>query len=475
MRRKLAIENPDFKLLDEYWNAHRLRDGSSASQLQSEIPPSPSSLAFLLPSTSRRLGGARDRVDSQASSIPHTLAPHHPAWSLTTLLDTFGPLIFPIYRAALARKRILINCHAPVRQACDFVYDLSVLSNIPLAASSLLSEEAPAKRSRPLFNIGVHDIPLLERDHTAALKRASGEYADGEEDEDNDLGRGWIACTTDGILAMKTQLYDVLVTLPPTYAQDAKSHSWPKVESTGKVLKATQRDLRRFQNLSWALSRSSKPTPSQPSTATATNGSQVAKLQRSTTSTSVIDTLVAESPNTTLPDTDTIVEPLSWTALAYNGFLWWASAGEGAIALNDETESDSALLEGLEPTTPRSNGRRRTLSSSNLLSSTGERDESAKKELALIAYFHRLTTQILSEMAGMVEQTDTDVDDDVPFVLGEEQEDQDVVIRRGDLIRMGLDEWSTADREWVVEMMGNYFGRGARMEGEVDICGVRVC
>ncbi len=36
------------------------------------------------------------------------------------MLDTFGPLVFPIYRAALLRKRILISCHAPVRQMCDF-------------------------------------------------------------------------------------------------------------------------------------------------------------------------------------------------------------------------------------------------------------------------------------------------------------------------------------------------------------------
>lgn len=50
----------------------------------------------------------------------HKLSPYHPAWSLTRLLDTFGPLIFPIQRAALLRKRILISCHAPVHEMCNF-------------------------------------------------------------------------------------------------------------------------------------------------------------------------------------------------------------------------------------------------------------------------------------------------------------------------------------------------------------------
>ena len=50
----------------------------------------------------------------------HHLSRYHPAWSLTNLLDTFGPLIFPIYRAALLRQRILISGHVPVRETCNF-------------------------------------------------------------------------------------------------------------------------------------------------------------------------------------------------------------------------------------------------------------------------------------------------------------------------------------------------------------------
>ena len=45
---------------------------------------------------------------------------HHPALSLPLFLDTFGPLIFPLFKAALLRKRILLVGQAPVELACNF-------------------------------------------------------------------------------------------------------------------------------------------------------------------------------------------------------------------------------------------------------------------------------------------------------------------------------------------------------------------
>ncbi len=68
-------------------------------------------------------GHRRKRSASDgAALVPpgHRLSPYHPAWSLTKLLDTFGPLIFPIHRAALLRKRILISTHTPVHEVCNF-------------------------------------------------------------------------------------------------------------------------------------------------------------------------------------------------------------------------------------------------------------------------------------------------------------------------------------------------------------------
>jgi len=81
------------------------------------------------------------------------------------------------------------------------VYDISVLSNIPLAVADLLSSTAPPQRLRPLFCIGVHDIPLLEDDLRAQKAAAA---TPGSEDAGEEKGCGWIACTTDSILAMKS-------------------------------------------------------------------------------------------------------------------------------------------------------------------------------------------------------------------------------------------------------------------------------
>lgn len=65
----------------------------------------------------------RNRVISSASAMPPpglSLSTYHPALSLSDFLDTFGPLIFPIYKAALLRKRILLAGQAPVELTCNF-------------------------------------------------------------------------------------------------------------------------------------------------------------------------------------------------------------------------------------------------------------------------------------------------------------------------------------------------------------------
>jgi len=49
----------------------------------------------------------------------HHLTAHHPASTLLHSIKLFGPLIFPLFRAALLRKRILILTEAPVESSCD--------------------------------------------------------------------------------------------------------------------------------------------------------------------------------------------------------------------------------------------------------------------------------------------------------------------------------------------------------------------
>jgi hypothetical protein len=333
----------------------------------------------------------------------------------------------------------------------------------------------------------VHDIPLLDADLHAQQQADRPVTDDSSSDHGEELGHGWIACTTDGILALKDTLYDVLITLPPP-SHNALQDGWPKVESPrGTPVKATQRDLRRYRSLRWGLSRS-LPSPTSPSL-DRTNGNlrrRSSTPPNPTTSNSAITASPQPSKDSSpslssLPDTDSIVEPLSWPALAYTGFLWWASAGEHSIALDSEGDHDAALLEGLNLEFSPHSARRNSAFSFSAASITTNTfpsaySQNANKELAIIAYFHRLTTQILSTLSDVIDATDSDDENDaIPFTNNGDS-GQAVDIRSEDMVCMGLDEWSEGDRKFVVEMAEEYFGRRVRVDGRTfDVCGVRIC
>lgn len=363
----------------------------------------------------------------------------------------------------------------PLNSLTLSVYDISVLSNIPLAVTDLLSDAAPPTRLRPLFTIGVHDIPLLEADLLAS--KQSSAMSPGSTQSEEDLGHGWIACTTDSILAMKNTLYDVLITMPPPHAEDAVEKVWPKVETSKKAeVRATQRDLRRYKTLWWGLSRGSKP------------------ISDEQTTPSTPKNTAKEDIFFNLPDTDNIIEPLSWSELAYSGFMWWASAGEQRLQSEEEREGDSQLLSGLSlspssPITPRQRPSSST-SLQNVKSSAPTTEGESQQEMALIAYFHRLTTQILSTLSDIIDSTDSDDEreDDrspltpTPHTLDEcgDEEVEDtssaMFVTSQDMTRMGLDEWSVGDHAFVEEVAKAYFGRRAKVEGRnVDVCGIRIC
>ncbi|KAI1457648.1 hypothetical protein F4805DRAFT_427649 [Annulohypoxylon moriforme] len=469
----LATDNKETTLLEEYWKKSQ---ADQESAIPSESIESPT-VTFQTPSKQPK-GHLRNRSASDGAALlapGHRLSPFHPAWSLTKLLDTFGPLIFPIQRAALLRKRILISCHAPVQEACNFVYDISILSNIPQPTFELLSSNAPPHRLRPLFSIGVHDIPFLVEDSK------SKPNTNNPSDTEPEAGTGWIACTTDSILAKKDTLWDVLVTMPAPYSSNAKHHIWPKIEGPqGASIKATQRDLRRFRSLKAGLARlqatSPGTSPTTPGTATIAQDAD--------------DLFLDEA------EEKEVVEPLSWTALAYNGFMWWASAGEQARAERaEESAREAELLADLSST--RMEGPRASADlSTSIASLTPRRTSSAhpdpdeaRTELALITYFHRLTTQILGTLADIVESTSDDDEDVVdegeeesddaallPDSGEEEMDARGIRIESDAVARMGLDVWSAADAEFVKAAVKTYFGRRAYVEGKgVEVCGVRVC
>ena len=123
--RSLAQDPTKTRQLEDFWTENQPQYNSSSPDSEHQ-PASPS-----FDCTVRRQKAAlpgdeprpRNRALSTASALVppgQSLSPYHPARSLPKFLDTFGPLIFPLYRAALLRKRILIVGQAPVELACNF-------------------------------------------------------------------------------------------------------------------------------------------------------------------------------------------------------------------------------------------------------------------------------------------------------------------------------------------------------------------
>lgn len=361
----------------------------------------------------------------------------------------------------------------------------------------LPDDRIPPLRPRPLFNVGIHDIPYL------SSFDPSRSIIDLETDP------SWIACSTDTVLTMKPNLFDILVTLPAPYSQQTAERAFPKislVHNTGGKpnqtqqieLKATQRDARRYAMLRRGLRQFSNDRP----------------------------TSVEQDPS----DTDStysssaVVEPISWTRLAYTSFIWWASAGENRDGLSEEEEEqqieqDSRLLASVESLSrPPYNSTSHADPPRNPL-----QEEQQPLEVALVAYFRRLTSQIFVTLAGAIARYDSDLDDDAyndaPYI--DEDDDTDaslsmsrqsihgdegtspllrqrssvsgsashgsraghrddgshdtVTITVADMAEMGLDVWSATDRVFVEELVSLWWGRGAKVDSaRIRCCGISV-
>ena len=431
LAKEVISNTEDKRALELYWKEHRQPENANTD--------------ISSPSTVRRtsLPPSLDRKRKRASSIacasfPDTGMPKdHPALSVPGLLDEFGPLIFPLYRAALLRKRILILGSPPVQRSCNFVYMLSIFSSIPQTLSDIVQPDTEAPlRIQTLFNVGIHDIPFL----TEQKRKAR-----------------WLACTTDDILGEKHQLYDLLVLLPSPSTQTSR-RKWPIIRtSDGKAVKATQRDLRRYRLLRSELDRihsarshySDNPDPD-----------EVSPLMRASTTT------LLDEVKHSQPGENEIAEPVSWTSMAYNGFMWWASAGEMEAWENEEARADREMIsdlpevEGLLPDI----ANRRELNEAD----SEELQQASATATIVTAYFHHLTSQIIQPLSDVVEEADDDTEEGIA--------ESAISISADDMRAMGLDVWSEIDKEFVREAMELYFGREAVVdEAGTKICGVRIC
>lgn len=284
---------------------------------------------------------------------------------------------------------------------------------------------------------------------------------------DDDTGYGWVACTTDDILSTKGHLFDILVNMPPLYTKQAKEKVWPKIKTIKRIeTKATQRDLRRYQTLRRELRHHPIHTigqsPFEPFSSVGREGDQ--------------QPLPIENTQETFDDASStsdekLIEPQSWSALAYSSFMWWASAGEKRSDLEEEAEKDAALFRNLghhrdtSPDRPRSS--RMSPGMPNV------EDSPAGLEMCMIAYFHRLTALIMTTLAEVVEASE---DEEIEQAGKGNEQDAVIFVTSEEMARMGLDIWSEADRTFVTELIDLYWGRKAEVQGaRVECCGIRIC
>ncbi|KAL1630290.1 hypothetical protein SLS56_005115 [Neofusicoccum ribis] len=452
--------------LEQYWTANSLERTDSTPEAESSDTspvvgrPPPSVLR-----KNKTYGRSRGLSNVTAFHPTHeTLDVAHPALSIIKYIDTFGPLVFPLLRLALLRQRVLFVTPPPVRLACEFVYDLSILSTIPSSVTDVLPPGSdPLQRLRSLFTIGIHDIPKLQEEatkHEAA--KLSTDYL-----EEGSWSPGWAACTTDEVLAVKTNLYDVIVELPAQVESSEEEKRWPRIKtSAGKEIKATQRDLRRFRILHAELRKTQRHSVDIPQ-----NDEEEEEEEDEEDNDSAA--LLGSSPRSESSHggdevyADNLIEPSTWAALAYSGFMWWASAGEKDASLSEEADRDRALLGDLSDFMTVSHGSLR--SSDEAMAQTWYQGAAAP-HTAIIAYFHRLTAEIFSTLGDIVDAAD------------EEHEEQDevaensVVVHGEDVSRMGLDVWSESDKEFVQEVLQMYFGRRSEVHGgSIECCGIKIC
>jgi hypothetical protein len=312
---------------------------------------------------------------------------------------------------------------------------------VPRALQESIATENERARLQPLFNVGVFDITRLET------------HKDG-----------WMACTTDDILGEKKKLYDLLVEMPPPNI--TPGHAWPKLRTPdGELVKATQRDLRRYNSLRKELRRIERSTSA---------GRQYRDTESEPADDSEGEDVPLVQPEKQLLEDDSdslqaaeaeIVQPESWTAAAYKSFMWWASAGEMDAWEADEAMVDQALLQDL----PDFN---------NIAGSEHEADTADDEvDLAqgahrvatiLVAYFHRVTEAILQTLADNIEHADDDTE--------EGYEEDPIEVSNDDMRRMGIDPWNTGDRQFVQDVISLYFKREAYLEdNSVNMCGLRLC
>ena len=289
---------------------------------------------------------------------------------------------------------------------------------------------------------------------------------------------------------MKTDLYDMLVELPhPDRPRQSTKRGrkpknkgtgasrWPviKLGGTNEEIKATQRDLRRYRSLRRALAPLARLESGKVNEAHLNPDDDDEETHLLFNSIHETFTDEGEEELQHRQDEERVTERASWSELAYSSFMWWASAGEREEGLKAEDDQDAGLLGNLQDVVKREVERRGYRDDAS--NDEAEEDEkSADVEMAIIAYFHRVSKSLFENAEMSLEPEARPAPSEA---VGEDDTDEDTGVVRfesDDLRRCGLDIWSERDKLFITDFVDLWFEREIEVRGAgVECCGMRIC
>lgn len=336
----------------------------------------------------------------------------HPLSQLPAVLAVVGPLIFPIYKAALLRKRIMIFNHSSkgaeiIRTPSDrdpevcgaLAYLISMLSVVPKDVR-LENLDQEALFSQPLYTVGLHDMSSNFFEHHP----------------------GYIASTSDEILKYLKHLYDFAVVMPPN---DVLVCQFVTSESPDQPLRATFNDYTKFLKTYRKLPNEGAASTFDDTSSIRTTNSMFSDLRFDIHGES--RTIKFDHEPTWWLDEAT--SPMSWREYIWLAFAWFASAGT-----TNRAATEIALVE--DETEP------------------AEQRECVRQLLVqftlIVGHFHKLTKKWFYLIDEIVSETIEDrANGQLALVTLE--------LTHQDIIDMELDPYSHEDIEFVREFVLLYW------------------
>ncbi|KAL7314855.1 hypothetical protein PS15m_006370 [Mucor circinelloides] len=409
-----TIESDRYEPLLQYYTQHQYRSSADDTTTKQNLPS---------------LGASSSLDHTVNYNLKHTLhTMKQPSEfsinSCAHFVNKFGPDVFVLWKAALLRKRIMLIHMPQMEIGCHYVYLIHLLGQVPAKFQNSIQ---PIK---PKFTMGVNDIPQLEKTHSS-----------------------YVACTPDSIFQMKTDLYDILVTLPaPSFHHTIKGSSTVSVTNKKSTQHIALSDLSCHQQ------------PDFKSTVISTRHN-AADFTRFRIMWKLFHTRAFEANN----------EPtdfFSTTSALFTGICYWlyeeqdqapttsaSSNWQGLFAgsqrqrhihLNPSSETDLLLMEEEQDAEELNNNAVFEAVTARASTELQQQEQIKEQNEALLSFFHNLTSFLLEKLQSIL-------------AVNEEDGLDLISISPKDMVHMGLDP--QADAAFVTELAQLYFKKRVQVFG----------